>query len=150
MVILFGHSIKIWVLSLSKNCITYLMSGFQLKDMLWAFNRWGSALYTLTKTSPLTWCLDANSELFSLATQPRLWYLYCRYFLVLYVHLFKILMLVSYLIEYFHPAIKFPVHFFRKPFRLLLCLFLKVAINIYFQFLSLVILFVPYVLSISL
>ena len=65
-----------------------------------------------------------------------------------YFLLFKILMLVSYLIEYFHHAFRFSVHFFGKPFRLLLCLF-KVAINRSFQLLSSIILFVLSVRSIS-
>ena len=39
----------------------------------------------------------------------------------LYILLFKILMLVSCLIEYFHQPFKFPAHFFREPCRLLLC-----------------------------
>ena len=63
--------------------------------------------------------------------------------------LFKIMMLLSYLIEYFHQAFKFPVNFFREPCHLLPCLFLEVVINLSFQLLFSIILLVLSVRSIS-
>ena len=106
--------------------------------MLWALNR-GSGPFTLTKTLWLTWCLDANSRLFSLWTlnQGSSPFAAALYFL-----LFEILLLISYLDKYFHQAFKFPVHFFREPYHLLLCLFLEVVINLSFQSLSSINLFV--------
>ena len=116
------------------------MSGCQLRVILWAFNQ-GSAPFTLTKTSSLAWCLDANSRLLSfrhltkvLAFLPSqklrhlldVWMLTQGCFpwalnqgsgpvtVALYFHLFKILMLVIYLIGYFHWVVKFLVHFFRE------------------------------------
>ena len=50
----------------------------------------------------------------------------------LYFLVFKILMLVSYLIEYFRQCVKLPVYFFREPCRLLLYLFFEVVINLSF------------------
>ena len=63
--------------------------------------------------------------------------------------LYFFLLLVSYLIEYFHQAIKFSVHYFREPCHFLLYLFLEIAINHSFHLLSLVILFVSSVRFIS-
>ena len=108
---------------------------------LWAFNRGlpSQKLQHLLEVWMLTqdcfpWALNRSSSPFTAALN----------FL-----LFQILMLVSHLIEYFHQAVKFPVHFFREPCRLLLYLFLEVVINLSFQLLSLVILSVPSVGSIS-
>ena len=50
----------------------------------------------------------------------------------LYFLVFKILMLVSYLIEYLRQAVKLPVYLFREPCRLLLYLFFEVVINLSF------------------
>ena len=72
-----GQSTEVWVLSFSKKCISYLMYGCQLKvNIFWALNR-GSGPFTLTKTWSLTWCLDANSRLFFLGTQPKFWPFFC-------------------------------------------------------------------------
>ena len=81
-----------------------------------------------------SWALSRSSGSFSAA---------------LYIFLFKILILVSYLIEYFHQAFRFPVHFFREPCCLLPCLFLEVVTTFSFQLLSSIILFVLSVCSIS-
>ena len=136
--------------------------------------RFGS--FPSQKNAYLTWCLDTNSKLLSfghsakvLALLPSqklhhlldVWTLTQGCFpwtlnrgsgpftAALYILFFKILMLVSYLIEYFQQAFKFPVHFFRQPCRLLVCLILEVVINLSFQLLSSIILFVLSVRSIS-
>ena len=119
--------------------------------------RFGS--FPSQKTASLTWCLDANSKFLSfghstdvLALLPSqnlhhlldVWMLtqVCfswalnqgsgSFAAALYILFFNILMLVCYLIEYFHQGLKFPVHFFREPRRLLPCLFLEVVINLSF------------------
>ena len=82
----FGHSTEVWILSLSKNCITYLM-------------------------------LNANSRQFSLVTQPRFWPFFCCLVLPAFQD--------TYARKLSHRVIssslKFSLHFFREPCRLLLC-----------------------------
>ena len=140
-------------------------------SFLWILNR------DLGPLHHLTLCLDANSRLSSeqstdvltLLPSQKLHHLFdiwmvtqgcfpwalswgsCPFTAALHFLLFKILTFVSYLIQYFHQTLKFLVHcLFRKPCRLLLSLFLEVAINLTFQLLSLVILFVSSVRSTSL
>ena len=74
----------------------------------------------------ITWCVNANSRLLSfqlLGTQPKFWSFSC----CLVIHPFKILMLGSDFLEYFHQTYKLSVHFFREPCHLQLCLSLEVA-----------------------
>ena len=143
----FEHSTDVLSL-LSSQKLHHLLDSWMLTQMLiilWGL-KWGSDPFTLTKTSSLTWRLDANSGLFSLGIQLSFWSFYC----CLVIPPFQDTLLLSYLIEYFHQAVKFPVHFFRELCRLLLYMFLEIVINLSFQLLSLVILFVSSVRSTSL